>query len=219
MIYLYIIFKCDIKKNIMTSIITADIIQSKKSGPRVWMRILKKELNKTGLSPKVWEIYRGDSFQMEVSKPAYALETAIRIKAALKSLKGVDVRMAIGIGTKEYNAARITESNGTAFIFSGEKFEMLKKEKQNLAVHTKSSDFNVEMNLYLKLALITMDKWTVNSAQAIRVALENPKLSQNELGKLLKIKQNAVSYRLKRACFDEIKELIEIYKIKLKKQL
>ncbi len=62
------------------------------------------------------------------------LLVAMKLKASLKAVKGINVRMAIGIGTRTYNAAKITESNGSAFVNSGEKFEMLKQEKQNLAI-------------------------------------------------------------------------------------
>src|SRR3546814_11309760 len=58
-----------------------------------------------------------------------ALATAIGIKAIIKSIKQLDVRMAIGLGEISYVAKRVTESNGSAFVFSGEKFERLKKEK------------------------------------------------------------------------------------------
>ncbi|MND04250.1 hypothetical protein D3C83_244380 [compost metagenome] len=46
-------------------------------------------------------------------------------------------------------------------------------------------------------------------------ALEHPDKSQEALGKLWKIKQNAVSTRLKRACYYEIKDVIEMYRSKV----
>ena len=58
-----------------------------------------------------------------IRKPENALHYAIRIKASLKSNENIDVRMAIGIGDITYNAHKVTESNGSAFVFSGEKFE------------------------------------------------------------------------------------------------
>ncbi len=200
----------------MTSIITGDIIHSQKANPQIWLGKLKSELSNVGSNPETWEIYRGDSFQVEIKDPSYALLATIKIKAAIKCIKQIDVRMAIGIGEKTYTASTVTESNGTAFIYSGEIFEKLVKEKQNLAIATSSEAFNDEMNLLFRFALIAMDNWTNNSAEMVYLALTNPGFSQKELGEMLGIKQNAVSNRLKRAYYDEISELLTRYQIKLK---
>lgn len=200
----------------MFCVITGDVINSAKKAPQKWLKLLKKELNRIGKSPKVWEIYRGDSFQVLINKPEDALLAAIKIKAALKTLQNIDARMALGLGSRTYNAPRITESNGSAFVHSGEKFEMLKNEKQNLSIKSDWPDFDKEMNLLLKIILIPMDSWTINSAEAVKVAIENPGKSQEELGLMIGVKQNAVSNRLKRAYYGEVMEVNEMYKIKLK---
>ena len=200
----------------MLAVITGDVINSKKNAPRVWLTPLKKELNRIGKTPKTWEIYRGDSFQVVISKAEDALLVALKVKASLKAVKGINVRMAIGIGKRTYNAAKVTESNGSAFVNSGEKFEMLKQEKQNLAIKSDSAQFDNEMNLYLKLALIAMNNWTVNTAEIVSVAMENRDKSQQQLGQMIGIKQSAISTRLRRAYYEEIMEVNEMYKSKLK---
>jgi hypothetical protein len=200
----------------MICVITGDIINSKRNSPKAWLKPLKKELDTIGKSPKYWEIYRGDSFQVIVSDPKNALLTAIKIKATLKSIQGINVRMAIGMGSRTHNAPKVTESNGSAFVHSGEKFETLKKEKQNLAIKSDWPVFDEEMNLYLKLSLIAMDNWTINAAEIVKTAMENPGKVQEELGQIVGIKQNAISNRLKRAYYGEIMEVNEMYKIKLK---
>ena len=200
----------------MVAVITGDIINSKKINPKKWLKPLKKELDTIGSSPKFWEIYRGDSFQLIITKPEDAVTTAIKIKATLKSISDMDARMAIGIGSRTHNAQKVTESNGSAFVHSGEKFEMLKKEKQNLAIKSDWPEFDKELNLFLKLSLIAMDNWTVNAAEIVKTIMENPDKLQQELGKIVGIKQNAISNRLKRAYYDEIMEVNEMYKSKLK---
>jgi hypothetical protein len=199
----------------MISVITGDIIKSRRIPSTTWLGVLKKELNKIGDTPKQWEIYRGDSFQVEVKDAAEVLMVAIQLKAAVKSIKGVDVRIAIGIGDKTHNAKRITESNGSAFVHSGELIEELKSLKVNMAIKSKNERFDAEINLYLKLALLMMNSWTTNAAETIYAAMENPDKSQKALGRSLKIKQNAVSTRLKRACYYEIMEIIEMYRNKV----
>lgn len=213
----------------MIAIITADIINSRKVvNQEIWITPLKKLLANYGPTPQKWEIYRGDYFQIEIDEPKEALLLALKIKALIKSINvnedrkkanSIDVRMAIGIGTKEYTADRISESNGTAFIHSGEKFEKLKKEKTTLAIQSSSPNFDYEMNLYLKLAVIQMDAWTVNSATLFTTLFEDPEKKQTEIGAILGIGQNSVSGRFKRAHVDEIQELDKMYRYKLKEIL
>jgi hypothetical protein len=200
---------------LMISVITGDIINSRRSTTKTWLKVLKKELNKLGDTPRQWEIYRGDSFQVEVKDPADALAAAVQIKAAIKSLKGVDVRVAIGIGEKDHSEKRVTESNGSAFVHSGELDEELKSRKMSMAVRSMNKKFDDEINLYLQLTLIIMDGWTTNAAETMHAAMEQPDKSQKALGKLLSIKQNAVSTRLKRACYYEIMEVIKMYRTKV----
>jgi hypothetical protein len=199
----------------MTSIITGDIINSRRLKSKTWIEDLKKLLASKGKNPADWEIYRGDQFQLEIPNPEDALLVALEIKAFLKSIK-IDVRMSIGIGEKTHQAAKISESNGSAFIRSGETFEMLKKLKTNLALNTGNADFDSEMNLMLRLGLTAMDGWLAQSAEYVVIAIGNRSMSQEEIGQKLGIKQAAVSRRRKRAQFDLIMELEAFYRRKIK---
>jgi hypothetical protein len=223
MIFFDITEKCDkfakrkIHQKMLISVITGDITNSKRIPTEVWQKPLIEELKTIGATPKQWEIFRGDSFQVEIDKPEEALMSAIKIKAALRSVqKYVDVRMAIGFGSKEFDSEKVLECSGTAFINSGEKYEQLKKEKLTLAVQSDNKSFDKEMNLYIKLLLVVMNKWTIKTAEIVSLVLKEGQKTQKEMGELLKIKQNAISGRVKRAYLDEIMELNEIYRTKLK---
>lgn len=200
----------------MISVLTGDIVNSRRTQPQKWLEPLKRELQKQGPSQRSWEIYRGDSFQLIVREPKDALTVAIKLKASIKSLGKLDIRIAIGIAEKGYDAKSITESNGPAFVHSGDEFEKLRKRKQRLAVKTNWPNFDEEINLYFRLGLIAMDAWTTNEATAVQLALEYPDASQEDLGRKIGIKQNAVSTRLKRAYFSEIVAMDEMYKTKLR---
>ncbi|RXR19215.1 hypothetical protein EQG63_07145 [Flavobacterium amnicola] len=195
----------------MTSIITGDIIKSRKLKTSEWMEGFKTFLSTFGKNPSDWEIYRGDEFQLEVKNPKEAFIAAILIKTYLKSVK-LDARMSIGIGDKSYDAQKISESNGSAFVYSGETFESLKKQKNTLAIQTNSNEFNIQMNLLFKLGVTIVDGWLSQSVEFVISALQNPNLSQEELGQKLNINQAAVSRRRKRAQFDLLLELNEYYK-------
>ncbi|MNE64265.1 hypothetical protein D3C80_1596710 [compost metagenome] len=160
-------------------------------------------------------MYRGDEFQIEISNPEDVLLAAILIKAHLRTIKS-DARMSIGFGNKTHNAERISESNGSAFINSGELFETLKKQKVTLAMRTRDIDLDEKLNLMLQLALTFMDSWLVQSAEFVAVAIENPTLSQEELGQKLGINQAAVSRRQKRAQFDLLMNLDRYFRKQIK---
>ena len=199
----------------MISIITGDIVNSRKLSSNVWMDGLKTLLNTFGKSPAEWEIYRGDEFQLEIKNPEDALYAALQIKAFFKTLK-LDARMSIGIGEKNYSAKKISESNGTAFLRSGEVFQTLKKQKVNLAVNTGNFALDTDLNLKLRLASTFMDSWLPQSAELVQVAMQNPTLAQDGIGQKLGINQAAVSRRRKRAQYDLLLETENYFRQKIK---
>jgi hypothetical protein len=209
----------------MIAILTGDIVDSRKlDSPEIWILPLKSLLGSWGSSPETWEIYRGDSFQLEISDPQKSLLAALQIKALIKSLENpdpskrtspVDVRMAIGIGEKTYEAHRISESNGPAFVRSGELFETLKNEGTKLALTSPWPDFDREINLILKLASIQMDSWSISSGELLTEILRNPDQNQTEMGKKLGIGQNAISKRFKAANASEILDIEAVFRDKL----
>jgi len=206
------------KRNIMISVITGDIINSTKyDDPNVWLIPLKEALGKLESKFNRWEIYRGDSFQIEIKDYFNSFEYAVYLKACIKSIKNLDVRLAIGIGEKSFEGNNVTEANGEAFQFSGETLETLKKEKHNLKIKTTNFELDQELNLYFKLASIAMDNWTTNSAEVVKLYLENQNKSktQKELAEMIGINQDAVSKRMKRAYLDEIMELDLMFREKI----
>lgn len=199
----------------MIVILTGDIINSRKATSKKWMEDLKSIFQTIGKSPNDWEIYRGDEFQLEIKKIEDALLIAFQIKAFFKSIN-LDVRMSLGFGDKTHKTRKITESNGSAFIRSGETFETLKKQKLNLAVNSGNATFDEDLNLMLKLSLSFMDNWLQQSAEFVLVAIQNPTLSQEEIGVKLGINQAAVSRRQKRANYELVKELDLYFRQKIK---
>lgn len=209
----------------MIAVITGDIIASRKLvDQNKWLSPLKNILSTWGNSPKDWKLERGDFFQIEINNIDETLKKALQIKALIKNVKPIienkkmstiDVRLAIGIGEKNYSGESISESNGSAFINSGEKYDLLKKENVTLGIKTPWKDFDEEMNLYLKLAGIFMDKWTISSAELMQFILNNPNSTQEDIGKQLNIKQNSVSDRWNRANANEILEVEKIFRKKI----
>lgn len=194
----------------MIAIITGDIINSEKHPSSEWMGVLKDYFLTFGNSPAYWDIYRGDEFQLKVTHKN-ALQTAITIKAILKSVKGLDVRMGIGLGLETYVGVGVSESNGTAYQRSGRKFETLKENSVNLSIATGDEMHDFTLNVMLRLALDFMDDWSVVSAEIIRISLANPNAAQKEIASQLGIKQSAVSQRIKRSRLDLVLDLLAYY--------
>jgi hypothetical protein len=199
----------------MIAVITGDIVNSEQYPSSIWMPILKKVLNKYGVQPEIWDIYRGDEFQLKTS-PLIALAAAIQIKAVIKSVKNLDVRIAIGIGDETYSGGRITEANGSAYKRSGRMFETLKEEKRTLALASGNDTQDHILNLMIKLALDFMDDWSTVSANTVAYTLEHPESSQEAMARHFKIKQSAVSQRQKRSRIQLLQELLEYYQLTIK---
>ena len=200
----------------MIAIVTGNIISSRRDSSKNVMSNLKLILSKLGKKSVDWEIYRGDEFQLQIKDPEDAIYVAFYIKTFFKSIN-LDVRMSIGLGDKSYKSKKISESNGTAFSRSKDVFETLKKNKINLVISSGISDFDKEMNLILRLCLTFMNHWLLHSAEFVKIALDNPDLSQEEIGLKLGINQAAVSRRRKRANFDLILDTEKYFRIKIKK--
>lgn len=192
----------------MVAVLTGDIINSRDGDTLVWLKKLKGVLSKYGETPKNWDIFRGDGFQLAVA-PKNAITAAIHIKAVIKQNKNQDVRIAIGLGKETHSANKVTESNGTAYINSGEKFESLKK--QTLAIKSNNHNLDTAINLMLSLALLTANNWSPTVAKVITTAIENPNKHQKDIAKSLNKSQSSVSEALKRGGYEEIISLNTYY--------
>ena len=197
----------------MICIVTGDIVGSRKIKDS-WLISLKNALKVVSGEYNKWEIYRGDSFQVEI-EPENAIINVAYLKACIRINKPADVRMGIGIGDVKTKRKKLSESNGDAFTYSGLAFDSLKQSKLNLAIKTDFSEFDEEMNVMLKLALIAMDSWGVVAAEMVKLALENENVVQSEMAVISGRTQSSVSEALKRARFSEIMEMDKLYRKKL----
>lgn len=193
----------------MIAVLTGDIINSRQGQTSLWLNQLKSTLNFYGQTPKDWEIFRGDSFQLKTN-PENALRIALHIKAVIKQVKPYDVRIAIGLGEQSYDSKTISESNGTAFVNSGEGFESLKK--QTLTVVSENKKWDNTINIMINLALLTANSWSNTVAKVISTVIENPEKNQNDIALLLGKSQSTISEALKRGGYEEIMQLNAFYK-------
>ncbi len=193
----------------MIAVLTGDIVNSKSKNAEVWLQMLKSTLELYGKTPKDWEVFRGDSFQLAVSNEK-AILASIHIKSAIKQFEDLDVRIGIGLGKQNYESNQITESNGSAFVRSGESFDTLKR--QNMILKSENKKFDESINLMLSLSLLTADRWSPTVAKIIKLSIENPNLKQKEIANKLDKSQSSISEALKRGGFEEMMMMNNYYK-------
>lgn len=200
----------------MVAVITGDIINSRKVSSESWLPKLKDYFASSIVDSDKWEIYRGDSFQLEVSVEK-ALEVALCIKAMIKSNNKIDVRMAIGIGEKDFKGKKITESYGTAYINSGESFERIKNN--TLILKSPFSEFDDYFNPILKLLSFISNNWKPVTSETIFYALTHQNLLQKEIAEKLSKDTTTVNKALKRGGYDEVVEILNLYAKKIQQCL
>jgi hypothetical protein len=201
----------------MLSVLTGDIIHSSShENPADWLDPLKNLFQKTGETPEKWEFYRGDSFQIETKKTD-SLKLALQIKSIVKQISGLDARVAIGIGKKSFHSPKISESTGDAFVRSGRLLERMKKKNLTMAVKSHDQQFDEEMNMMFRLALIIINSWSINSAETAEIMLSNPDLPQKKISGHLKIAQSSVSERIRRGALYEILDLESYYRKRIQR--
>ena len=196
----------------MIAVLTGDVVNSKIENAEVWLQTLKSTLELYGKTPRDWEVFRGDSFQLVVSKEK-AILASVHIKSAIKQFEDLDVRIGIGLGKQNYKSNQITESNGPAFVRSGESFDTLKKQQMILKSDNKTFDDTI--NLMLCLSLLTADRWSPTVAKIIKLSIENPNLKQKDRADRLNKSQSSISEALKRGGFDEMMMMNNYYKNRL----
>ena len=198
----------------MEVVLAGDIINSRTDGAQKYLNIFEKHLKKLSTNG-LYQIYRGDSFQVYIENPETALHSVMLLKLLLKKEHNLDVRIAIGIGDVKIVKNDIAKSQGTALLRSGLLLDNLKDLHQNLMIDS-GHHLDQYMNTAFELAMTYMENWTINAAQVMYEALSNPQLSQEEIGSKIGIKQATASRRLSRAHWNETKKLLQLYRTYLK---
>ena len=127
------------------------------------------------------DIFRGDSFQFFISDPRKALKIAICFYLYAKYLQ-IDLKIGVGIGRYDYlNKAKISESNGQAFLLSGQALEKLDKKSSIEIALPKNSKLNYVV-AYITLLNIYLEALSAKNSLAVFGKLVN--LNQTEITKI-----------------------------------
>ncbi len=195
------------KKKPDYAVVTADLVSSRKlkatdieSRLKEIARIIEARLFRR---KKSFEIFRGDSFQALLVRPADALQVALLWRSAIKAtVSGSfqwDVRIAIGLGPTTHIGKNLAASGGPAFQQSGTLLDQIKhNDAQRLAFSTDDENWDDALNTQCILAEQIMSRWTPTAAEAIFQQLLFDETQQN-LAARLGISQPSVHKRLQTA--------------------
>lgn len=182
------------------------------------------------------EFFRGDSFQLLVGEPEFALRVALFLRARLRSVFGRndmqyepnlskytrksnskrlwDARIAIGIGAVSYRSESVLNSDGEAFVLSGHTLDKMKYNEQ-LAIRIQGveecSMMQSQLDLLLCLGGGIVQDWTEAQSELAAECLEYPNKTQLELEKEYGIAQTTISRRKSGGHIDKILSLCDYF--------
>ncbi len=154
----------------------------------------------------LFDIFRGDSFQVLTTEAGDALRVAILFRAGLrrrsrgKRLEDAwDARIAIGTGEiDDPPSGSLTDlgaAGGEAFVRSGKALDTMKEEGVLLKISTGDPQKDNEFAAACPLVDTVIANWTTAQAEAVYLSLLED-LTQEEIGKRLNISQRAAGKRL-----------------------
>lgn len=198
----YICTKFQIMK--IGAIITGDVVDSTKMVAEersTMLRMLQSlpdlllPLTKIDL-----EIFRGDSFQIRVGRSVDSLKVALAIRSHIRSFKFAehnrqwDARLAIGIGTLEYENGSLATSDGEAYRVSGRGLDSIGKSR--LTIETPWEEVNKELRVSTAFADDIITGWTQSQSRVMFQSLTTD-LSHAEIGDILGISRQMVDKALR----------------------
>lgn len=186
------------------AIITGDIVDSTK----LTLEGRKEMLEVLQMIPEVLssvqnislDIFRGDSFQIGIWNAELSLRCALGIRAWLRSHKVsgsnrvLDARVAIGIGTLDFESDTLSTSDGEAYRFSGRLLD--KMTEGRLEIKTPWQEVNEELKIPTAFADDIVSSWTQRQSNIILQSLLSSK-THLELARELGISRQMVDKSLR----------------------
>ena len=220
----YICTKIQIMK--IGAIITGDIVDSTKmvaEERNSMLRMLQSlPVLLLPLAKFDLEIFRGDSFQIRVRRSVDSLKVALAIRSHIRSFKFAehnrqwDARLAIGIGTLEYENGSLATSDGEAYRASGRGLDSIGKNR--LTIETPWEEVNKELRVSTAFADDIITGWTQSQSRVMFQSLTTG-LSHAEIGDILGISRQMVDKALRAGKEDLMNLYLDRFAELIKKHL
>lgn len=200
------------------AIVTGDIVNSTSLSPEQRSRlesVLWSGLAQLFPEKDTYDVIRGDSFQILIENPVWALRRSIQMRCLIKfgmaedSRSLVDSRVSIGLGEISLRGKTVSSSDGSAFQRSGQGLDQLKDERCRMSIIIGEHEKDELFRVYSILMDVIISRWS--AAQAEAAYFSSTGLTQQEIADKLAIVQSAVHKRLKTAHWNEVAEAVDYY--------
>jgi hypothetical protein len=212
------------------AVITGDIVGSTRlknnqGGQLAALILAAGEKTRSHFAEKIHaeiDIFRGDSWQLVISDPAYALRIGLFLRASLQTTKimgQMDTRFSIGFGEIDYLPEKqISTGSGDAFSLSGKGLENCKKPVRLTLQfpYALQTSHTLALNLITQLIDLQVQRWTQKQAEAVSGALIG--LTQQEIAENWvdePVSQQAISQHLEGAGWSQIRESLDFFEASL----
>ena len=169
----------------------------------------------TILSEYQFEFYRGDSFQVHITKPEEALKIALLCRTAAISISKnekinlSDIRISIGIGAVKMPVKTLGAAKDEAFVLSGRAFDELEKTATRLSVSSGNSLANAGLAVISDYINAIFKMMTGKQAEVIFELLKGQ--TQQEVAKLLKRSKSTIHQHVISGRWNEVEKLLKQY--------
>lgn len=188
------------------AVLTGDLVASSRLSPaslqgaRQTIEAASAEI--AGWAPKLVastpDFFRGDSWQLLLTRPGFSLRAAFYIRASLKAGQpDWDTRIAIGLGqVARVDKARTSLSSGEAFLLSGHALDAMGPATSIVVASPPRARGWAALDVLAQICSGMIDDWSQKQAQVARLALAPNAPTQAEMAERLGISQQAVSKAL-----------------------
>lgn len=159
------------------------------------------------------DAFRGDSWQLLLGKPRWALRAAVYLRASLLVQGLCDTRISVGIGpVSQLSESRISLSTGEAFELSGHGLDQM-GARFRMALHVAESCHppGPWLGVVMYLCDSVIAQWQGRQIETARLRAYHKDASHEQIGTLLspKVTQQAVSKSLFHAGWHGLGEAME----------
>ena len=154
----------------------------------------------------LWNIYRGDAFQLQINQPEQLVKSAILVYLQLKAA-GYEVRQSMALGKIDNPRSDIKTATGSAFTLSGQGLDKIANQRFVLSIAEQPTQECLALNLAFVDVLLT--KITQKQANALYVYLTNDENNHASIAKELKTSRENVTKLLNLAHYQLIERFIK----------
>ncbi|ANQ52522.1 AsnC family protein [Flammeovirga yaeyamensis] len=187
----------------MIAILTADIVSSTKTRDNdLWSSCIEEVMNLPFFEDIRWDIFRGDSFQIELTDPSKSLYLAVLLRVFINAKKElydlkIDVRISIGIGKEGFEGDNVMSSDGQAYKLSGRNFDKFHQSQRRLSIATTWDYDLIGFQESVQLIEHLISNWSFSSFTVAKHYLLGV-TKQKELAELVGVSQPAIHKRIQK---------------------